>query len=544
MKRVLPAVVVAMAFVTAAAQATESLLLINRLRAQVGLGALSVDRDLSDAARDHAAYLDRHREPGQAAAGVSAHQQQRGHSGFTGSSPGERALAAGYPHREVLENVSMGYADDSAAIDGLMRAIYHRLTFLDLRADQLGAAVGERSRVFLLGRSDIAALCRQPPAEALLQTPLDCLGTPMQRDFYTRLCADLPGHARFRAPHPVACPDGRRLDGEYMQSVCTAPPPAARAEASGRYFLPCGDRVRIDADWFLALCAGQTPEALYSGDGSYFEICEPTRRVAAEWFEALCADLPETARFTDSLRYRRPCRHAADVRVGYLDDLERARLTALPELVLWPPDGADDVPPAFFIEEPDPLPDRDVAGFPLSIQVNPGRVDDVVLQALTLQRLGEAGSQPVAATRLLDRETDPNGLLSAFEFALFPLERLAWNARYRAVAELSLDGRPRRVEWTFATRRSRAPVVTVTGPSQRIVVDNGADYWLYLPPDETHALTVRSVRSQFRHGSRVDMQVVDSNTLQVRLQAHRCDRVRLQFDSGREVVLIPRACAG
>jgi hypothetical protein len=112
--------------------------------------------------------------------------------------PAERALATGYPHRAVLENVSMGFRNADDAIDGLMSAIYHRLTFLGLEAEQMGVAVGERSRVFLLGRSDIAQLCEDPPAEALYPAPMDCPGQPMIGVRYCELCDGLPAEVVFR----------------------------------------------------------------------------------------------------------------------------------------------------------------------------------------------------------------------------------------------------------------------------------------------------------------------------------------------------------
>ncbi|MDJ0739482.1 MAG: CAP domain-containing protein [Gammaproteobacteria bacterium] len=517
---------------------------VNALRAAAGLAALRTEPRLADAARRHAAYLDRHREPGKTVQGVSAHAQQPGRAGFVAATPAERALAAGYPHREVLENVSMGYASADAALDGLMSAIYHRLTFLDLLADELGVAVGERSRVFLLGRGDRSAMCNTTPPEAMLQSPLDCLGTPMRRDYYARLCAALPRHARFRPAHAISCPDGTRLDAAYMQAVCGDPPPAARFSGRGRYVTPCGNARRLDADWFLGLCSGREPAALAAGDGSYYMICDDRERVDAAWFETLCRDLPPAAQFSGTLRYRRPCSQPLDVRVDYLDAQDAARLEGTPEVVVWPPDDARDVPPAFFVEEPDPLPDRDVSGYPLSLQFNPGRVERVELRGFRLYRDEDDAADVTVATRLLDASSDPNRILTAFEFALFPLERLAWGQSYRAVADLSIDGRPRRMAWRFRTREPGAPLLVAGRDTQAFVVQSGADYWLYLPPTGQAAQTAQSVRTQHRQGNRVTIEAVDANTLSIRLDARHCDRVRMRFDSGREVDLIPRGCPG
>lgn len=516
--------------------------LVNQLRAQAGLPALEYNEHLAGAAARHAAYLDRHREPGKAPHGLSAHGQQPGMTGFSGETPADRAVAAGYPHREVLENVSMGYDDASSAIQGLMSAIYHRLTFLDLEADQLGIAVGERSRVFLLGRSDIGAMCAAPPPAALHRNPVDCLGQSMTREYYEALCAALPPEALFQPSHPVTCPNGVRLDADFMAKVCEKPPREARFYGYGRYYAPCDNDTKVNADWFNALCKRPPADALYAASGSFYEICERPRRVHAEWLEAQCAALPDEARYQDSRRYRRPCAADLDVRVEYLDQLDTARRASLAEVVLWPPPDSVDIVPAFYVEEPDPLPDLQVAGYPVSIQFNPARVGEVQLQGFRLFRLEGESRVAVDGTRLLDQASDPNHLLTRFEFALFPLERLAWGARYVAVVDALLDGQPRHFEWPFTTAGGDAQLLTAAAGWQRFVVRSGVDYLLYLPPQDGRPHTVLTTRTEHRRGNQVTLRVVDPNTLRVRLQLRFCDQVKMEFDGGRVVELVPVGC--
>jgi hypothetical protein len=515
---------------------------VERLRLQAGLPGFTHDEQLAAAASRHAAYLDRHREPGVAAHGLSAHRQEQGLDGFSGAMPADRALAAGYPHREVLENVSMGYADAESALSGLMSAIYHRLTFLDFEADRIGVAVGERSRVFLLGRSDIAALCRSPPRQALLRQAVDCLGQAMTREYYEGLCANLPDQARFKSSHPIGCPDGTLLDAGYMAAVCARPPAAARFRGHGRYYAPCEDNTRVDADWFNRLCSRPPAVAAYPFSGSYYEICDEPLRVHAEWLEAECAALPATALYTDSGRYRRPCAHDSDIRAEFLEGLDRARQQSLPEVVVWPPDGAGSVPPAFFIEEPDPLPDLEVSGYPLSIQFNPAKSRQIDLRAFRLYRLDGDTREPVEQVRLLDQANDPNQLLSAHEFALFPLRRLAWGARYAALVEAELDGRVRQYEWQFQTAGQGMPLLTAAQPQQRFLVRSGVEYLLYLPPRDGRAYTVLQSRTEHLCGNSVTLEVVDPNTLRLQVKLRYCDPVKVQFDEGRRVELLAQGC--
>lgn len=518
---------------------------VNRLRVQAGLAPLSADGRLAHAAALHAAYLDLHREPGERAqGGLSAHAEEAGREGFSGANPGDRAVAAGYPYRGVRENVSMGYPDAGSAVDGLMSAIYHRLTFLDLLADEMGLAVGRRSRVFLLGRRDLGSLCDTPPDSALASASVDCLGTPMHRAHYEALCADLPDAALFRPSYPVACPGGRRLDDAFMRSVCADPPDAARFSGHGRHYVPCDDGTAVDADWFDAVCAGALPAALYRGSGHYYAICGGQAQVSAEWLEATCASLPADAVYRDSGRYRRPCAGTHDIRIETLDALDAERLAAAPDWVLWPPRGGDPVPPAFFVEEPDPLPDLDVAGYPVSLQFNPARFAEVALRRFALARVDGDRYEPVEELRLLDHGSDPHRLLGRHEFVVFPLQRLDWAATYQVEVEVLLDGRVQTIEWAFDTAGGELPLLTARGETDRFVVDSGTEYLLYLPPRPGEGKTISSGRSSFRRGNRLTVEPVDPNTVRIRLEARWCDPAELRFGNGRGVELVPSGCAG
>lgn len=516
---------------------------VNALRERAGLPGVAASDTLAMAAARHASYLDTNRDPTSPPAGISAHRQQPGSPGFSGEKPGDRAVASGYPHHAVLENVSMGYDDLDTALDGLMSAIYHRLTFLNFAVDEFGAARGERSRVFLLGRSDLHAVCEQPPRQALFQTPVDCLGQTMTRDGYRQLCASLPGAALHRPSHPFSCANGQRLDAGFMARICSAPPAAARFRGVGRYYLPCGDGTRVDADWFDGLCARPPHAAKARGSGAYVDICTPLQRVDAEWLSDYCSALPNAQRYTDSGTYRRPCADGLDLRAEFLDDLDQKRLADQPTIVTWPPNGADEVAPAFFIEEPDPLPDLEVAGNPVSLQINPAAYDQVELAAFILNRSDDGDAEPIAV-RLLDAQSDPHGLLTSHEFALFPLQRLDWGRRYDAEAHLVLDGEAHRIGWSFTTREARYPLLIAAEDHQRFRVRSGEPVWLYLPPRPGEPHTVLRSRTSYPRDSRVDVAVIDPNTAQITVEAKRCGRVMVDFEPRRRVELSLAGCGG
>lgn len=545
MHRLLGSLSALLALMPVDAAVVDEVAAVNRLRQSVGLPVLAASDTLARAAAAHADYLDRHREPGPEPSGASAHLQQVGREGFVGETPAARALAVGYPHGDVRENVTMGYDALADALDGLMGAVYHRFTFLDLTADEIGAFSSENARVFLLGRRDVSELCRQPPGEALFQTPVDCLGQPMTREYYQSLCADLPAEAAWKAPHPMRCGNGQILDADFMRRLCDAPPAEALPGdgTQAGFYTPCGQRgPRIDAAWFDRLCAAPPNGAAYTASGHYYELCEPPRKVSPQWLGGLCAALPESARYRETGRYRRPCSAPHELRAEFLEELDAAALRRLPEVVVWPPEDATDIPPAFFIEEPDPLPDIEVSGYPVSIQFNPAAVGVVEVEGFELMRIDGARPAPVGQVRLMDDGRDPHGLLGTHEFVLFPLERLAWGGRYQASVRARLDGAPRQYRWRFQVRDPGLPLLTVEAARERFVIQSGRTHLLYAPPLPDHPHTVLRTRIEHLRGNHVNLQVVDPNTLKLDIEARYCDRMRIGLDDGRVAELIPAGC--
>ena len=136
----------------------EARLYLNGLRERAGLVPFYRNEALEKAAAGHASYLASNRADG--------HYQNPSLPGFTGESPADRAVAAGYPSRVVRENLSSGNLDSKESVDGLFSAIYHRFGFLDPEMDEIGIAYardrsGRRIYVYDMGSYRIAELCRQ-----------------------------------------------------------------------------------------------------------------------------------------------------------------------------------------------------------------------------------------------------------------------------------------------------------------------------------------------------------------------------------------------
>jgi len=55
-----------------------------------------------------------------------------------------------------------------------------------------------------------------------------------------------------------------------------------------------------------------------------------------------------------------------------------------PDFVIWPVDGMDNIPPAFYKELPDPMPECSVSGYPISISFNPSKSKAIMIDSFKL----------------------------------------------------------------------------------------------------------------------------------------------------------------
>ena len=455
---------------------------LNTLRRGLGLGELAPSPTLARAAESHARYLEQNRPAQGWAARVDAHAEAASRPGFTGEHPQARAVHAGYPHDAVSENVHTGAQDAREAIDGLMSGIYHRFGFLDPLLDQVGIGVCGVSFVFKMGRRDLEALCVTPPREALYEEPFG-----------------------------VSCPDGTLLDAAYMERFCASPPEFALLRGGGEFVKPCGEDVRV----------------------------------ARRWWEKFCKSPPPAARHRQGALYATPCPAAPERRVGaqYLEALRRNRLARAPRYLAWPQERRGPVSPAFSNERPDPMPDRRETGYPASIEFNPERVGTVVLESFRLRRLvPDGGEAAVGPTRLLSRETDPNGRLSAHQFALFPLERLGWGARYRAEVLARVDGRPDAISWTFATRELGMPVQRLGPRVTRVRYAPGEPLALDLSASGGLDPALGDLRAWGASVAQLRLEVIDRSTVRIEIESAACDPIRLERGGRRLAELVADGC--
>jgi uncharacterized protein YkwD len=142
----------------------QALAAANRYRAELGLPEFELDPRLSAAAAAHAAYLVRNNARG--------HFQDPALPGFVGVRPSQRYAAFGVPAVPSTENVVTGAVRVEDVVRRTFDPPYHRMTFFDPGAPQLGFGAVEKGRE-LTGVITLTGDPFAPRAERIVYYPPD-----------------------------------------------------------------------------------------------------------------------------------------------------------------------------------------------------------------------------------------------------------------------------------------------------------------------------------------------------------------------------------
>jgi uncharacterized protein YkwD len=117
-------------------------------------------------------------------------------------------------------------------------------------------------------------------------------------------------------------------------------------------------------------------------------------------------------------------------------------------IVTWPFNGQTQVTPNFNsdYEEPDPVPDRSVVGYPVSVHTNFDRT--LTVQSFTMRAHGTSSD---LETRLLALGKDSNTTTKSAA-AIVPLAQLASATTYDVSFSGAIDGVPVSRNWSFTTK--------------------------------------------------------------------------------------------
>ena len=369
---------------------------LNKLRNSAGMISLNKNLILQTAAKNHAYYLYVNNKSG--------HYETEGKEGFTGVTPVDRALNAGYYSKFVIENVSVGDDDYFSSIDHLFSAIYHRFGFLNFDINEIGIGNYQKDYVYDMGNYNLNKLC--------------------QKDNY-------------------------QINYKYYVNVCK------------------NEDLKI-------------PYELYN----------------------------DVIKNTENKNSR---------------------------IVVWPYNGAHNVLPVFYEEDPDPLPDYSVSGYPISIQFNPYYFIDNV--ELNYFKLFDENGNEILNTRLINSQNDPNHEFTPKEFALFPLQRLEWGSVYNVEVSYTYNGNSYILDWSFKTKTLPYPILRIESQNSAFYINPSKTYALYFVPQSSDDI-ISWYRYSYPAGDDVEIGMIDHNTLRVKVDGNSGDRVRVELSNGDIVTLI------
>ncbi|MFT5274495.1 MAG: hypothetical protein ACI9J2_001021 [Saprospiraceae bacterium] len=515
---------------------------VNKVRMYAGLVSLSSNGPLTHSALNHAKYLQVHPVTFVGNQGA-AHFEQASQSYFTGETPSVRALSALYGHHLVLENISIGSHNVEESVRDLMSAIYHRFTFLDFDVSEIGAATVGNNYVYELGREPLRQTCESPSPNELSHRWAQCGDQKLKHQSYLNLCNDLPNEAVYHAPFKTRCRNGLLLSQSYIRSVCDEQPNGSVWDKCSGYYTYCKSGAKIQASWLDEQCENANLEVIYPTNGQYYSICDGAHKMFATWYDNYCTNLPDDAKFRDSGVFVKPCLAPHKLRDETFAALTQQARLRNPLAVIWPPDDATSVKPAFFQEDPHPTPDKDVTGYPISVQFNPTLVDKAVINFFTLEKLVSNDSeQPlweaVTQIRAINANSDINELFNSHQFAWFPEERLDWNSRYRYVISAQLDGNPHELRANFSTQSLQAKLVELELDTESVRIKQD-HFILYQKPTLLEPQPFKNVRFAKRGFTKLSVELIDPSTLEVWLSRTACLPVELLFSSGRHLTIQP-----
>lgn len=191
------------------------------------------------------------------------------------------------------------------------------------------------------------------------------------------------------------------------------------------------------------------------------------------------------------------------------------------KVVLYPYRNQSEVPPAFFDELPDPLPEHRVSGFPISVSFNSYYHKEAKLLKFELY---DGNGKEITNNIIYDHKSDPNKRLEKLDFVLFPLKRLEWNSQYHVKFVAVVDQQIIKKEWSFSTQQFNEPLHIVHQSDKLFKIKQYDSHIFYFPPKSKVDLL-----SDIAYPSNVDIEFIDKNTIKLTALAKVKNRQKLRI---------------
>lgn len=222
--------------------------------------------------------------------------------------------------------------------------------------------------------------------------------------------------------------------------------------------------------------------------------------------------------------------------VSEYESLQAQVKGAQPAIVRYPYDGQIGVPTAFFQETPDPMPDQEISGYPVSVQFNPiDTTEPITLERFKLYK--NCSTEPLSQTRILTEQSDPNRQFSNKEFALFPLQRLAFGTLYCVEFDYREGDTPHSLQWRFETE-SIANRIDIDDDGQTHTLQRNKRYHInFIPWDVTLSTAQNKYGYSATAGLEIDAALFDAYIVSLEVTGEAAGTIDLDL-KGRTVHLV------
>lgn len=248
----------------------------------------------------------------------------------------------------------------------------------------------------------------------------------------------------------------------------------------------------------------------------------------------LCANPPDPR--PGELAYKGLCRKNEVIPKQSFDRARYNIARQNPKWIVWPKDNST-VPPVFYEEMPDPLPNCDASGYPVHMQINPiywGRIT-FVKGSFKLYRIDHERKMPVEIERTMTNLNDPNHESKGTKpewYALFPRLRLDWNAEYLAQVQTKEAGQITTHHWRFFTPKLTHLTRFRTSQGNRtpLPIKVGQKHHIYFMPHSCRAPRESQLKTSTPSDVKLETRFIDGQTLQIQvLRARKGDRIELNY---------------
>ncbi len=184
------------------------------------------------------------------------------------------------------------------------------------------------------------------------------------------------------------------------------------------------------------------------------------------------------------------------------------------QLIIWPSENSTHIPPVFYEESPDPLPNYSVSGYPISVEFNSiyyPKAPKII--RFTVTRVKD--KKDIEAITVMHSRNDPNEKFTKHQHAFFPLQRLDWATEYEVYIAYADNGIKRKT-WRFTTKDLAIKTYTIRRSLQINTITPNEPFALYFPPSNGQE-SAGVFNSTYDTRLTLNIDIIDSNTLKVRV---------------------------